>query len=81
MKVLLIRPEDGLLDGPWAESSWGRVIDLGRAGAATYESAAAKFGSPVGKLDDLRNEYAEIYQVRELLARGLGKLTDRFGLD
>ena len=81
MKVLLIHPEDGLQDGPWAASQWDRVIDLGRSGAESYGRAAAHFGCPVTPLDDLRSDFEETRRVRELLALGLGRLIDRFGLD
>ncbi|MBZ5679413.1 MAG: hypothetical protein LAO24_04815 [Acidobacteriia bacterium] len=81
MRVLLIRPEDGLPAGPWAASRWDRVIDLGRAGAESYERAADRLGTGVALLDDLRDGFKEIYRVRELLGIGLGRLKDRFGLD
>ena len=81
MRVLLIRPEDTLLDGPWASSKWDRVIDLGRGGIRSYAEAAAKFGCPIGFLDQFREKYREIQQVRALLALGKNKLHDRIGLD
>ena len=81
MKVLLIRPEDGLLSGPWAASTWDRIIDLGHAGADSYQRAADCLGSRVTLLDDLRDGFKEIHRVRELLRVGLGRLTDGFQLD
>jgi hypothetical protein len=81
MRILLIRPEDGLLAGPWAASTWDRVVDLGRAGAESYERATARLGSRVALLDDLRDGFEEIHRVRDLLTLGLGKLTDQVGLD
>ena len=81
MRVLLIHPEDELQAGPWASQRWDRVIDLGRAGASSYEQAAAGFGSPVTTLDTFRENFGEQYKVRELLARGMDRLCDSFGLD
>jgi hypothetical protein len=81
MKLLLIRPEDALLDGPWVGPGWDRIIDLGRGGISVYEQATARYARPVGFLDELRDGYKEIYRTRELLRLGMGKLTDRLGLD
>jgi len=81
MKLLLIRPEDDLLDGPWVGRGWNRIVDLGRGGISTYEQAAARYACPVGFLDEMRDSYKEIYRTRELLRLGLGRLTDRWGLD
>jgi hypothetical protein len=81
MRVLLVHPEDGLLDGPWANASWHRVIDLGCAGSKSYERASRLFGCAVTSLREFRRGFTEFHRVRELLALGLGPLTDRFGLD
>jgi hypothetical protein len=81
MKVLLIHPEDELQDGPWASLRWDRIIDLGRAGTASYAHAVAGFGCPVTALDAFGDNLKEMRKVRELLALGMGRLSDRFGLD
>jgi len=81
MRVLLIHPEDELQAGPWAFQRWDRVIDLGRAGASSYEQATASFGCPVGNLDGFRDNFKEKRKVRDLLALGMERLSDRFGLD
>lgn len=81
MRVLLIHPEDELQDGPWVSQLWDRVIDLGRAGASSYEHAAASFGCPVNTLDTFRDNFKEKQRVRELLAMGMDRLSDGFGLD
>jgi len=81
MRILLIRPEDGLLDGPWAASKWERVIDLGRGGIHSYAEAASHFGCAISFLDQFRDNYREIRRVRALLSLGKDKLRDRMGLD
>lgn len=81
MKLLAIHPEDGLLDGPWANSAWDRVVDLGRSGAETYAEAGERFCSKVEPLDNFRHELEEIRHVRELMALGMGRLRDAVGLD
>jgi hypothetical protein len=81
MRILLIHPEDELLDGPWADSKWDGVLDLGHAGSNSYARASAILGAAVTPLRDLRGGFAGLRRVRELLASGLGRLTDSFGLD
>jgi len=81
MRILLIRPEDALMAGPWTGSKWDRIVDLGRGGISAYEEATSHFGCPVGSLDEFRRDYQEIRRARELLALGKNKLRDCFGLD
>jgi hypothetical protein len=84
MKVLLIHPEDDLQGGPWNDLRWDRVVDLGRAGMEAYARARSHFGCPVtplyGQNEDSEN-FNNIRRVRELLAMGLGRLVDGYGLD
>jgi hypothetical protein len=82
MRVLLIHPEDELLDGPWAGLAWDRIVDLGLSGEIGYRNAAQKFGTEVSSLNDLRSEdFQELRRVRELLGAGSGRLKDSTGLD
>ena len=81
MKILLIRPDDALLDGPWAGSKWDRVVDLGRGGIRSYSEAASRLGSTISPLDQFRENYGEIRRTRELLGLGKNRLKDRLGLD
>jgi len=81
MRMLLIRPEDGLLSGRWTTSKWDRVIDLGRGGIRSYASAASQFKCPINFLDQFRDNYREIQSVRRLLDAGKNKVRDGFGLD
>jgi hypothetical protein len=81
MRVLLIHPEDDLLDGPWASGRWDRVIDLGRAGEESYAQAAENFSCSIEGLSELRKDFREMRRVRELIGLGLGRLEDAFGLD
>jgi hypothetical protein len=81
MRILLIHPDDGLQAGPWNESDWDRVIDLGRAGMESYRRAAAHFRCPVTPLVAMKEDFREVRRVRELLALGFGRLVDSCGLD
>jgi len=57
------------------------VIDLGRAGAEAYARAAAGFGCSVTTLSEYRENFREMRRVRDLMALGVGRLSDGFGLD
>jgi hypothetical protein len=81
MRVLLIDPEDDLQGEPWGFLRWDRVIDLGGAGAEAYARAAAGFRCSVIALNGFRENFREMRRVRDLMAVGMGQLTDSFGLD
>ena len=81
MRLLLLHPDDPPLAGPWVRQRWDAVFDLARSGWAACERWSRFFGCPVKPVDGLRNGYAEIGKVRELLQLGLGRLLDREGLD
>lgn len=81
MQVLLLHPDDRPALGPWVGQRWDAVFDLARSGWAACERWSRVFGCPVKPIDGLRDGYAEIRKVRELLQLGLGRLIDREGLD
>lgn len=81
MRVLLIHPEDELQGEPWGSLRWDRVIDLGKSGVEAYARAASQFGCQVASLKEFRGNFEEMRRVRELMALGMGRLNDRFGLD
>ncbi|PYX33963.1 MAG: hypothetical protein DMG80_03935 [Acidobacteria bacterium] len=81
MKILLLHPDDSPLAGSWVEQKWDAVYDLARSGWAACERWSRIFGCTVKPIDGLRDGYAEIRKVRELLQYGFGRLVDREGLD
>src|SRR5579872_2433348 len=81
MKTLLIYSEDELQDEPWASQRWDRVIDLGTTGAECYAEAEATLGSPILRLSDFGKNFQGLLRLRELMAVGVGRLTDSLGLD
>lgn len=81
MKVLLIHSEDDPEKGPWTNLCWDRIVDLGLGGVSSYERWGRKFQCPVTTLASLRNGFDVFFQVRDLLALGIGRLTDKYGLD
>jgi hypothetical protein len=81
MKVLLIHPDDDPEVGPWSGFQWDRIFDLGLGGTKSYARWSTKFGCPVSSLKSLRHGFADFWQVRDLLGKGCGRLTDQHGLD
>src|SRR5215813_9349148 len=81
MRVLLLHSEDDPLSGPWAGQRWDRVYDLARSGWAACERWSRTFGCPVTPIDALRDGFAEVTRVGELLRFGFGRLLDSEGLD
>jgi hypothetical protein len=81
MRLLLLHSEDAPLAGPWVGQSWDAVFDLARSGYVACERWSRAFGCPVKPIDGLREGYAEIGRVRELVRFGLGRLVDREGID
>src|SRR5260370_39134586 len=49
-RLLLLHPEDSVLEGPWSSVRWSSVIDIGWAGAAQYADWSAKIACTVRSL-------------------------------
>src|SRR5882757_1689209 len=81
MRILLLHPEDSPLDGPWVGKPWDAGFDLARSGWPACERWSRSLGCSIKPIDGLRNGFAEIARVRDLLQMGLGRLVDREGLD
>jgi len=81
MRFLLLHPEDAPLSGPWVGQVWDLAFDLGRGGSAACERWSRALACPVNSIDGIRDGYAEINKVRQLLQLGLECLVDREGLD
>jgi len=79
--TLLIHPADDPEVGPWTSAKWSRIIDLGLGGSKAYERWTDRFGCPVLPIDGMRRGLEEVYRVRDVIAKGLGKLIDRSGVD
>jgi hypothetical protein len=65
--------------GPWVGEAWDRVVDLGIAGASTYEGWSKLFGFPAGGLPRL--DLQDLRQVGETLFSGHGRMVDSHGFD
>ena len=81
MRILALHPEDDCESGPWSGQKWARITDLGLGGEETYDRWRRKFHCEVVPLTSYRNGLAEITRVRDLLAKGRGRLVDQDGLD
>src|SRR5271169_3757848 len=81
MRILVIDPMDLAEEGPWANQGWHQIVDLGQAGAGTYEQWSTRFACPVHSVNSLRHGFDDSLRVRELLGRGQGQLVDEHGLD
>jgi hypothetical protein len=81
MKALLLHPDDSPFEGPWSESRWDFVIDLGWAGTHTYAQWENRLGCPVRGLYSFARGPEDFRWIADALKPGLGKLVDAFGLD
>src|ERR1035437_3838627 len=80
MRVLLLHPDDDF-HGSWTRQHWDSVIDLGRAPNSFYDERSAALGCPVFSIFDLAVEVEDLQIWRHLLAPGMGRVVDRFGID
>ena len=80
MQVLLLHPDDDF-HGSWTRQHWDSVIDLGRAPKSFYDEQSAALGCPVFSIFDLAVEVDDLQIWRHLLAPGMGRVVDRFGID
>jgi hypothetical protein len=81
MKLLLVHPEDSPDCGAWNKQAWDQVIDLGKAGAGSYERWTRHFRCPVTSMDSFRLGAEDFHHLRNVLAAGSGRLQDRENLD
>ncbi|MGB0116404.1 MAG: hypothetical protein WBP73_06320 [Terriglobales bacterium] len=80
MRIFLLHPDDDF-HGSWASEHWDSVIDLGRAPKPFYDERSAALGCPVFSIFDLALEVEDLQIWRQLLAPGMGRVVDRFGID
>jgi hypothetical protein len=81
MRVLLVHPEDSVIEGPWAASRWDLIVDLGWAGSSQYAVWGVKVGSPVRSLWDFANWREDVRRIQELCGIGNHRLMDAEGID
>ncbi len=81
MKILLVHPSDSVETGPWTETKWDLVVDLGWSGRTFYSQQAERFGCSVRSIFDLSDHEQHRCQLRELLSVGLNKVVDSESFD
>jgi hypothetical protein len=81
MKMLLVHPEDSVGAGPWTETNWNLIVDLGWSGRHSYSLLAKRFGCRVLGIYDLLDHEQHRCQLRELLVVGLDQLVDSESID
>ena len=81
MKILLLHPEDSPSRGPWSNSRWDLIVDLGFASSNTYEEWTRRLGARVFSIYQFAGQSESYRWVNRILDRGRGQLFDRMGLD
>src|SRR3979411_1993477 len=74
MKVLLVHPDDSPVEGPWSQSHWDSVIDLGWAGGAAYHDWERQMGCPVRGFYGFGRGPDDFQQIAGILRLGNGIL-------
>jgi len=81
MRILLVHPEDSVIEGPWTVSQWDLIVDLGWAGSFQYGVWGAKLGCPVRSLWDFANWHEDVPRLPEVCGIGNDRLVDAEGID
>jgi hypothetical protein len=81
MRVLLVHPEDSVIEGPWAVSRWDLIVDLGWAGSSQYAVWGVRIGCPVRSVWDFADWHEDVRRIQELCGIGNNRLVDAEGID
>jgi hypothetical protein len=81
MRVLVIHPEDSVIEGPWALSRWDLIVDLGWAGRSQNAKWGAKLDCPVRSLLEFANWHEDVPRMRQFCRTGIDRLIDSEGID
>lgn len=81
MKILLVHPEDSAEVGPWAETTWDLIVDLGWSGSHANELQKQRLRCAVVSVYELLDHVTHRDRLRELLAVGLNQLIDSESID
>lgn len=81
MKILLVHPDDSVEVGPWTETRWNLIVDLGWSGRHAYSQQAERFGCRVLSIYELLDHERHRCRLRELLGAGLDQLVDSESVD
>lgn len=81
MNILLVHPADFVETGPWTETEWNLVVDLGWSGRHSYQQQATRLGCRVVSILDLLDHADHLSQLREILGVGINHLVDSESID
>jgi hypothetical protein len=81
MKILLVHPEDSAEAGPWVQTSWDLIVDLGWSGSHCYAQQKQRLGCSIISVYELLDHGTHRDRLRELLAVGLNQLVDSESID
>jgi hypothetical protein len=81
MKLLFVHPNDSPVEGPWSQTRWDYVIDLGWAGEPTYGEWGLRMGCPVRGFYSFAQGPDDFRRIADILRPCLGTLVDEQGLD
>lgn len=81
MKILLVHPDDSVEAGPWAETGWNLIVDLGWSGRSSYVQQAQRFGCRALSIYDLLDHGQHRRRLCELLGIGLNQVVDSESID
>lgn len=81
MKILLLHPSKSAELGPWRETHWDWIVDLGWMGRSAYCDLAQRFGCRAFSIHDSVDCAQRRTGLRELLQAALGYLVDAENVD
>src|ERR1700689_896417 len=81
MRVLLVHPEDSPTTGPWSQSRWDLVVDLGWAGTSQYAAWGEELGCPTFGLYSFSEWHDGVRRVEAIYRAGGDCLVDAEGID
>ena len=81
MKMLLVHPDDSAEVGPWAETTWDLIADLGWSGSHAYAQQKQRLGFSIISIYELLDHDTHRDRLRDLLAVGLNQLVDSESID
>lgn len=81
MNILLVHPQDSAETGPWAQTAWDLIVDLGWSGSHSYAQQRQRLGCSIISIFELLDHGAHRDRLRDLLAIGLNQLVDSESID
>ena len=81
MKILLLHPKDRVEDGPWRDTHWDWIVDLGWAGHCAYTKLADRLHCKASSIRNIPDHQLHLSRLREPWKLGFGKLVDEEGVD